>query len=136
MQSNKILPTICSIIALASLQASALAQSGNDFFGSSVPQTSPGGGTPIDRPPGVAAAEQAALKAGSTDLSSDEKRMQRKYKSNMHAANDLIAKADKMIKDGEKKGDKKAIRKGQILKDVAERDLKNLKDNSPLPDKN
>ena len=91
MQTNKTLPTICSILAVLGLAGSAFAQGSNDFFGSSVlSPASPGSsGAPIERPPGVAAAEQQALKAGSTDLTQDEKRMQKKYNANMHAASDL-----------------------------------------------
>lgn len=133
MQTNKILPTICSILALLGLAGSAFAQSGNDFFGSSVP--TPAGGTPIDRPPGVAAAEQQALKSTNTDLSSDEKRMQKKYKANMRAASELVSKAEKMVQDGEKRKDQKAIKKGKILKEVADKQLNELKQNNPLPDK-
>ena len=137
MQTNKTLPTICSILAVLGLAGSAFAQGSNDFFGSSVlSPASPGSsGAPIERPPGVAAAEQQALKAGSTDLTQDEKRMQKKYKANMHAASDLVAKAEKMILDGTKKKDDKSIKKGQVLKLVAEKRLNELKQNNPLPEK-
>jgi len=133
MQTNKTIPTICSILAILSLAGSAFAQ-GNDFFSGGGQAASPTGGTPIDRPPGVAAAEQQALKAGSTDLTSDEKRMQRKYKANMRSASDLVAKAEKMIKDGEKRNDKKTVKKGMILKQIAEKNVNQLKENNPLPD--
>jgi hypothetical protein len=134
MQTNKTIPTICSILTMLSLAGSAFAQ-GNDFFGGGASQpASPSGGTPIDRPPGVAAAEQQALKAGTTDLTSDEKRMQRKYKANMRSAADLVAKAEKMIKDGEKRNDKKTIKKGMVLKQIAEKSVNQLKENNPLPD--
>jgi len=132
MQTNKTIPTICSILTMLSLAGSAFAQ-GNDFF-SGGSQAAPTGGTPIDRPPGVAAAEQQALKAGNTDLTSDEKRMQRKYKANMRSASDLVAKAEKMIKDGEKRNDKKTIKKGMVLKQIAEKNVNQLKENNPLPD--
>jgi hypothetical protein len=136
MQTNKTIPTICSILAVIGLAGSAFAQGNNDFFGSSVVQpASPGGATPADRPPGVAAAEQQALKASASDLTSDEKRMQKKYKANLRAATDLVTKAEKMIADGTKKKDDKAVKKGQVLKLVAEKRVNELKQNNPLPDK-
>ncbi len=134
--SNLTLATVCSTLASITVAASAFAQSGNDFFGSSVPSSGGGsaGSSQIDRPPGVAAAEQAALKAGGGDYTVDEKRMQKKYKANMRAAEELIAKAEKMVKDGEKKKDDKAMKKGKILKEVAEKRLNDLKENNPMPD--
>jgi hypothetical protein len=136
MQTMKTLPTVLSILALLGSAASVSAQSSNDFFGSSVlPSSGTGAGSAIERPPGVAAAEQQALKAGTTDLTSDEKRMQKKYKANMRAAADRLAKAEKMILDGKKKNDEKAVKKGQVLKMVAEKALNELKLNNPLPDK-
>lgn len=137
--NKAILPTICSIFACIGLSGSAVAQGNNDFFGSSVPAPSAGGGggSTIDRPPGVAAAEQQALKntAGGGDYTADEKRMQRKFKANLHAAEELISKAEKMVKDGEKKKDDKMVKKGKILKEVAEKRVNELKENNPLPDK-
>jgi hypothetical protein len=136
MQTNKTLLIICSILALSGLAGSALAQGGNDFFGSSAGSpVSPAGSTPIDRPPGVAAAEQQALKAPGSDLSSDEKRMRKKYKANMRAAAERVSKAEKMIQDGTKKNDQKVIKKGQIQKEIAEKYLNELKQNNPLPEK-
>ncbi len=61
--------------------------------------------------------------------------MQRKYKANMHAAADLVTKAEKMIKEGEKKNDPKEVKKGEILKKIAEKTVNDLKTNNPLPDK-
>lgn len=141
MQSKNELVNLCStkgnfVIVLSLLLGlssflQAQAQSGNDFFGSSVP--SAGGSSATDRPPGVVAAEQQALKAAGNEYTSDEKRMQKKYKANLKAAEGLIAKATRMIKDGEKKKDDKMVKKGRVLKEVAEKRVSELKENSPLP---
>jgi hypothetical protein len=120
------------------MATAAFAQgSSNDFFGSSVPTPSAGGGgggSGIERPPGVQAAEQQALKASGGDYTSDEKRMQKKFKANLRAAQDLVNKAERMVKDGEKKKDDKIVKKGRILKEVAEKRVAELKEQSPFPD--
>lgn len=128
----KYMQLLASTVAAAASLGPAFAQSGNDFFGSSVPSSS-GGGSNIDRPPGVMAAEQQALKAAGNEFTSDEKRMQKKFKANLKAAEELISKAERMIKDGEKKKDDKMSKKGRILKEVAEKRVAELKENSPLP---
>lgn len=121
-------------IALALIAApNAFAQGSNDFFGSSMGGS--GGGSNIERPPGVQAAEQQALQASHADYTSDEKRMQKKYKANLRAAQDLIDKAEKMVKEGEKKKDDKMAKKGKVLKEVAEKRVAELKENNPLPDR-
>lgn len=138
MRTNKTLSIICSILALLGLSESAFAQSSNDFFGSSVvPPGGAGGSTPIERPPGVAAAEQQALKqqAGTTDLTSDEKRMQKKYKAKTKYAAEQLAKAEKMIQEGTRKKDEKVLKKGQVLKLIYEKQIKELKENNPLQEK-
>lgn len=121
-----------SAFSLASFVfAPVLAQSGNDFFGSSVPSAGGGPGS-IERPPGVAAAEQQALKSSGNEYTSDEKRMQKKYKANLKAAGVLISKGEKMIKDGNKRKDDKMVKKGQILKEVGEKRVKELKEDNPM----
>ena len=110
------------------------AQGGNDFFGSSVPSGGGGqGGSSIDRPPGVQAAEQQALQSQhSGDFTADEKRMQKKFKANLRAAQDLVTKAEKMMKEGEKRKDDKMAKKGKILKEVAEKRVTELKESNPV----
>jgi len=138
-QTNSSLLKLASLAVLAismALPISASAQGGsNDFFGSSVPSSGGNGGSGVERPPGVAAAEQQALKAQGNEFTSDEKRMQKKFKANLRAAEDLISKAEKMVKEGEKKKDDKMVKKGKILKEVAEKRRNELKENNPLPEK-
>lgn len=114
-------------IAFTSI-APALAQS-NNFFGTSVP----GQGDMTQPPPGANAAS-GALAAGNTEYTDDEKRMRKKYKANISSAQKLIAKANAMIKAGEKANDEKALKKGKILKDIGERRLAELRQNSPFLD--
>lgn len=105
----------------------ALAQSGyNNFFGQQVP-----GGNP-----GVEAAQTAAqhLPPGAGDYTDDEKRMQKKYKSNVKHAKRLIAKGEKMMKAGEKKKSDKLTKKGKIIMEIGEKRLNHLKENNPFPD--
>lgn len=129
------LATVVSLLSSLVFPICAFAQGSNDFFGSSVPSASGGGGNNSERPPGVAAAEQQALKASGGDFTSDEKRMQKKFKANLRAAEELISKAERMVKDGEKKKDDKMVKKGKILKEVAEKRVQELKENSPTPEK-
>lgn len=125
------------LLATAALGAApaVFAQAGNDFFGSSVPSAGGGPGS-IERPPGVAAAEQQALKASGNEYTSDEKRMQKKFKANLKAASVLISKGERMIKDGEKRKDDKMVKKGKILKEVGEKRVNELKENNPFPEGN
>lgn len=113
-----------SAIALTSI-APALAGP-NDFFGTSVP----GSGDPAAAPPGANAAAQQI--GGHAEYTDDEKRMRRKYKSNIASAKSLIAKGAGMIKLGESSKDDKVLKKGKILKDIGERRLAELEANSPF----
>ncbi|MBX9572549.1 MAG: hypothetical protein K2X77_26880 [Candidatus Obscuribacterales bacterium] len=126
MTSKKLIILTAMAYGLAS--PATFAQ-GNDFFGSSVP----GSGSNIERPPGVQAAEQQALQNSHAEYTSDEKRMQKKYKANLRAAQDLITKGEKMLKDGEKKKDDKMQKKGKILKEVGEKRVQELKESNPSP---
>ena len=76
----------------------------NDFFGGQVPQS----------PPGVEAATQRLNGPGGGDYTDDEKRMQRKYKGSLARARQLIAKGEKMMKDGQSKNDDKMTKKGKM----------------------
>jgi hypothetical protein len=116
-------------IAFTSI-AQALAQS-NNFFGTSVP----GQGDMTQPPPGANAAAGAMGSAGgNAEYTDDEKRMRKKYKANIVSTQKLIAKATAMIKAGEKSHDDKALKKGKILKDIGERRLAELRQNSPFLD--
>lgn len=128
MTSKKLITLTALSFAFAS--PATLAQ-GNDFFGSSVP----GSGSNIERPPGVQAAEQQALQNSHAEYTSDEKRMQKKFKANLRAAQDLVSKGEKMLKDGEKRKDEKMQKKGKILKEVGEKRVQELKESNPLPEK-
>lgn len=118
---------LLALVAGALATAPAFAQGSNDFFGSSVP----GQGNNTSPPPGAAAAEQQ-LGNNPADYTSDEKRMQKKHRGNISAAQKLIAKAEKMIKFGEKGKNDKVLKKGKILKEIGEKRLAQLKDSNPV----
>lgn len=114
-------PTIQMLTAAAialTLNAPALAGP-NDSFGTSVP-----GQGDMSQAPGAL--------GGNTEFTDDEKRMRKKYKSNISSAQKLIAKADSMIKAAEKINDVKAQKKGKILKEIGEKRLAELRTNSPF----
>jgi hypothetical protein len=65
------------------------------------------------------------------DNTSDEKRMQRKYKANMSHLKGIIAKGDAMMKSAPNKDDK-VYKKGKILKELGEKHLADMQANSPF----
>lgn len=134
MKSNQLRLLATISISLAISLPAAFAQGSNDFFNSS-PSAGTGGGSNIERPPGVQAAEQQALQAAHGEYTQDEKRMQKKFKANLRAAQDLVTKGEKMLKDAEKKNDAKMKKKGMILKEVGEKRVKELKESDPMADK-
>lgn len=96
----------------------------NDFFGTAVPS-------------GTTAQPQEANPYADTpmpegDFSQDEKRMQKRFKSKVKHAKNLVAKGKRMIEQGKKKNNKKMITKGKIFLDIGERELKQLAANNPL----
>ena len=108
----------------------------NDFFGNSLPV---GAGGPGAEPAGGSASASpndfiAPTTGGANDLSGDEKRMQKKYREMLKHCQSLIAKGDKMIKDGEAHKDDKMLKKGKVLKGIGERKYAEFKANSPLPE--
>src|SRR5579883_2202704 len=92
----------------------------NDFFGSNI-----GGGQESGQ--GAASAFESKNTSGvvpqtsppAGDYSDDEKRMQKKYKSNVRSAKNLIAKGQAMMKSKNVKESKK----GRILKEIGEKRL-------------
>ena len=129
------------ITATLALSALALACAGqpacagpNDFFGTSVPDgTSPttGAGRPITQAPANPYADPQVPQG---DFTSDEKRMQKKYKASIQNAKSLIAKGDKMMEAGQRGHKDKEFKKGKILKEIGERQLSELSANNPLAD--
>jgi len=93
----------------------------NDFFGGGTP----GAASPVDP-------TAAAPMAPPGDYSEDEKRMQKKYKLSMRHAEDLIAKGKDMMEKGEAKRDLKMQKKGQIFKEIGEKQLAELQNNNPF----
>jgi hypothetical protein len=111
------------------------AQSTNSFFGST-----PVGGTPdmgAGNPSTGATSAPTSIGAGASpsgppsgDYSVDEKRIQKKYRSNVHHAQDLIKNGESMMKSH----NDKVAKKGKVLKEIGEKALADLKANNPFPD--
>ncbi|MBX9940461.1 MAG: hypothetical protein K2Y32_14475 [Candidatus Obscuribacterales bacterium] len=105
----------------------------NDFFGNSIPTVGDPSGSTRPAASSSSSPSEISSSPSASEFTDDEKRMQKKYKLAIKHAQTLIAKADKMIKDGEARKDNKLLKKGQVLKGVGERALENLKTNNPLP---
>lgn len=67
----------------------------------------------------------------SSDVTADEKRMQKKYKANMNHLKDLIAKGEAMMKSAHDQNDK-AYKKGRIFKEIGEKQLAEMQANNPF----
>jgi hypothetical protein len=65
------------------------------------------------------------------DSTSDEKRMQKKFKANMAHMKELIAKGENMMKNAPNENDK-AYKKGKVLKEIGEKNLADMQANSPF----
>ena len=120
MRLHNMLALISTALACAVLPGQAQT---NDFFGGQVPQS----------PPGAEAASQRLSGAGGGDYTDDEKRMQKKYKVSIARAKQLIARGDKMMKDGGSRHDDKMSKKGKIFKEIGEKQLTELQANNPFP---
>ncbi len=112
--------TAALLLGLAGQSVSAQGQ--NNFFGSSVPGNVP------------SAANPPTTGGSGGDYSDDEKRMQKKFKSNLQHAKDLVTRGDAMMKKGESKKDDKSYKRGKILKEIGEKQLLELQSNNPFPD--
>jgi hypothetical protein len=119
--------TIVVLLATAVATTLPAVAGPNDFFGGNI-------GNSSDSAQGSQAAVNNATAPNMTapggDYTADEKRMQKKYRANVHDAQRLIAKAEEMIKSS----DHKLAKKGKIMKEIGERRLADLKSNNPFPE--
>lgn len=115
---------ILQVLAAAMIAGSAVqpVPAQNDFFGGNLPSSVP------------SAANPPATASGGGDYTDDEKRMQKKYKSSIAHAKDLVGKGDSMMKKGESKHNDKMYKKGKILKEIGEKQLAELQANNPFPE--
>jgi len=81
--------------------------------------------------PGLNETTPSNPNAMGSDFTGDEKRMQKKYKSNIANANNLITKGTEMMKSSNPNSP--GYKKGKILKEIGEKSLANLKANNPFP---
>jgi hypothetical protein len=68
------------------------------------------------------------------DYTSDEKRMQKKYKDNVKHAKDLISKGESMMNGCKGNTNHKDYKKGKIYKEIGEKSLSDLSANNPFPE--
>lgn len=129
----------CMSILFAAGVFSVSAYAGtNDFFGGSGSSSSGGGTSAIGGVnDGAQGAGQVANQAGNGganppvgDYTQDEKRMQKKYKSNLNSAKKLISKGEGMMKSK----NELIAKKGKIIKEIGEKRIADLKANSPFPE--
>ena len=133
------LTKILLLSAILSTASPAALAGANDFFGNQLPGSV---GSVPDRDEfaqdstkkGKSSDSSAATPAaGPNDFSDDEKRMQRKYKSNLAHLKDLVAKGQSMM-DKAPNHDDKDYKKGKILKEIGEKRLAEMEANNPLPE--
>jgi hypothetical protein len=111
----------------------AQAPTNNDYFGGMMPGgNAMGVGDGDGNPQANAQGSSAMPKVG--DLTGDEKRMRRKYTSNVQHAKDLIKQGQDMEKKGKDSGDPKLIKKGKIYQEIGKKALGDLEANIPTPD--
>jgi hypothetical protein len=68
-----------------------------------------------------------------SDYTEDERRMQGRYQSDLQNAKRTIAKGEKLMKSAGNNVNSKNYKRGLIFKEIGEKDLKRLKDNTPFP---
>lgn len=142
-----IIATSIAIVVVAGINMKAYAGA-NDFFGSALgsagaaasgpvggsPETQQGGAAIVNQTQGVGAAGASGsginTNAPGGDYTSDEKRVQKKYRANVRQAQQLIAKGEGMMKSK----DEKDAKKGRILKEIGEKRLAELKASNPFPE--
>ena len=134
MRLCKSTPITLSILFAISC-ANAFAQ--NSFFGAN-----PGGGSSSGSKatqeddgaigPGIPPMNTPVTPApAGGDYTTDEKRMQKKYKGNLQHAHQLITQGEAMMKAAPNK-ESKEYKKGKIMKEVGEKSIGDLKTNNPF----
>ncbi|MDZ4832530.1 MAG: hypothetical protein SGJ27_01890 [Candidatus Melainabacteria bacterium] len=134
MQMDRKLSLTANLIVaalIAGVAQPALAGS-NDFFGTSVPEGAGKGATAPARQQPVNPYADPSVPQG--DFTTDEKRMQKKYKGSIAHAKGLVAKGERMMKAGPGGAKDKEFKKGKIIKEIGERQLAELSANNPLAD--
>ncbi len=147
-KSDSISLAFCALMLLS--QQPSYAGFGNLFGGDSQPTAQAGSTDPT--PPGAPGAglqepdnppkalfgnkkkddEPGPLNANG-DFTEDEKRMQHKWNDRLANAHHLIDRGEKMMKSCGSNHNAKDYKKGKVLKEIGERDLVELKTNSPFP---
>lgn len=129
MNQKSSLAFVLATIAFSAIPAIA---GSNSFFGANAGGSSSQGSQDVDESnvnAGMPGLTTPAAMPPAGDYTSDEKRMQHKYRGNMAHAKRLIEKGETMMKTAAK--DDKVYKKGKILKETGEKWLAELKANDP-----
>lgn len=128
LKDRKLSLTTALAVFCAALGQPALAGA-NDFFGTQVPEG--GAAQAQTRQPANPYADPTSPQG---DFTTDEKRMQKKYRASIQHAKGLIAKGERMMEAGQRGHKDKEFKKGKILKEIGQRQLAELTANNPLAD--
>ncbi len=133
---------LLGLLAVLATAAPALAQ--GNFFGGGGTTTPPGAIGNVDGDDNGNSSSSASsskpspgMAQGSSnggDYTSDEKRMQAKYKANVKHAKGLIEKGESMMKSCNGNTNHKDYKKGKIWKEIGEKSLADLSANNPFPE--
>lgn len=133
---------LLGLLAVLATSAPALAQ--GNFFGGGGTTTPPGAIGNVDGDDNGNSSSSASsskpspgMAQGSSnggDYTSDEKRMQAKYKANVKHAKGLIEKGESMMKSCNGNTNHKDYKKGKIWKEIGEKSLADLSANNPFPE--
>lgn len=133
---------LLGLLAVLATTAPALAQ--GNFFGGGGSTTPPGAIGNVDGDDNGSSSSSSTSSKSSPgmaqgtnsggDYTSDEKRMQKKYKDNVNHAKSLISKGESMMKGSNGNVNHKDYKKGKILKEVGEKSLAELSANNPFPE--
>jgi len=133
---------LLGLLAVLATSAPAFAQ--GNFFGGGGTTTPPGAIGNVDGDDNGNSSSSASsskpspgMAQGSNnggDYTSDEKRMQAKYKANVKHAKGLIEKGESMMKSCNGNTNHKDYKKGKIWKEIGEKSLADLSANNPFPE--
>ncbi|CAN5436348.1 hypothetical protein BH10CYA1_BH10CYA1_37400 [soil metagenome] len=134
---------LLGLLAILATSVPALAQ-GNFFNsgGSTTPPGAVGNADPDDNGASSSSSSgsskpspgMAQGNSSGGDYTSDEKRMQAKYKANVRHAKGLIEKGDSMMKAANGNTNHKDYKKGKLFKEIGEKSLADLSANNPFPE--
>ncbi len=124
--------TVCAFSDNNSYFGANASGSGTSSSGTDYSKDLPEDSNPNAVLPGLNDTAMGTPKPNGTDFTGDEKRMQKKYKSNIAHANSLINRGAQMMKSSENNHSSSVYKKGKIFKEIGEKRLAELKANNPF----